>query len=134
MRRLPLVLVAVALLAVPAKAHAATTRCSGHRYGLISSHAFPAIRRLRAHGLPRRTDGYAPRCLVAEAVAGLVQSRWGKDDASVPAPTRVHPRGARWDGGIWRLRYRVVTGEVDGTHAEITGRHGHRRITFAGYS
>src|SRR3978361_2247158 len=78
MRRLPLVLVAVALLAVPAKAHAATTRCSGHRYGLISSHAFPAIRRLRAHGLPRRTDGYAPRCLVAEAVAGLGQSRWGR--------------------------------------------------------
>ena len=58
--------------------------------------------KLRASDLPRRTDGYAPRCLVAESVAGEVK-RAIQDTGERPSQVRVF--GARWNGGRWHCAY-----------------------------
>ncbi len=111
--------IAVALITVavlgglPSAANAATTRCSGHDYWLIDRDAFPSIGKLRATNLPRLTSDYAPRCLVAEAVAGLVQDGFRFYDGKAHFPRRVHPRGARWNGGRYRCRYRDIQSQGD---------------------
>ena len=102
-------------------------RCSGKTYGGIDRNGFPVISQLRAINLPRRTDGYAPRCLVAETIAGQVQRRQGS------APLRLRIHGARWDAGTWfvtRRFVRVKEGEV----AKFTATHGRQRVTFTGSS
>jgi hypothetical protein len=134
-----LVLVAASLLAAPtaanAKAHA--VRCNGHTYSLIDPNAFPGIGKLRAIDLPRKTDGYAPRCLVAEAVAAKVQAKWRR---GITHPTVVKVGGARWDGGRWRVSARLVTvhfGSGTSTYAAVTARRvgaRHQRVTFRAFS
>ena len=100
-RLLPLALVPV-LLAVPASADAATIRCKVGYYAPGLAHGKPVVSKLRAVDLPRRTDGYAPRCLVAEAVADAVKT--GIEDTGA-RPQQVRVQGARWNGGRWTCEY-----------------------------
>jgi hypothetical protein len=116
-------LAAAALFTTPA-ANAQTTLCSGERYLLIDE-GFPGVRVLRAIDLPVLTDGYAPRCLVAEAVAGLVQDGVQQKHR---LPSVVHPRGARWDGGLWSVTYRFQKTR-DGGYQVMTARRGRQQIT-----
>jgi hypothetical protein len=131
-----LVLVAAALLVAPttagAKAH--VVRCDGHTYSLIDPSAFPGIGKLRAIGLPRKTDDYAPRCLVAEAVAAKVQARWRR---GVKQPTTVRVQGARWDGGRWRVTAKTVQPSGKTPYAAVTARKvgaSKQRVTFRAFS
>ena len=131
-----LVLVAAALLVAPptagAKAHA--VRCNGHTYSLIDPAAFPGIGKLRAIDLPRETDDYAPRCLVAEAVAAKVQAKWRQ---GVKQPTTVRVGGARWDGGRWRVTATIRQPSGKTPYAAVTARKvgaSKRRVTFRAYS
>jgi hypothetical protein len=116
------------LLTPGAAAGAQITKCNGHTYQAIDKYGFPAIQRLRAINLPLLTDGYAPRCLVAESVAGLVQDRWS---VTHRLSSRVHPRGARWDGGIWRLTYQLrhFPPPDRNPYQYMTARHGTQLIT-----
>src|SRR5690242_13176470 len=91
-------ILAAALTALPAAASARTVRCRPGRYRLVDPALFPGIGHLRAAGLPRRTDGYAPRCLVAEAIAAGIQQFWADHKR---LPRRLHVFGARWEGGRW---------------------------------
>jgi hypothetical protein len=119
--------VALGTAVAPAGASAApTVSCRPGKYLLVDTTggSFPVISRLRATGLPAKTDGYAPRCLVAEAVAAVVQQHSGKKG-------RYHVYGARWDGGWWKVSYRTASGsEV----AKYTCRRGDQTVTFTGGS
>ena len=95
-------LAAVAALALPASASADVVRCTVGHYAPTLAHGKPEVSRLRAVNLPRRTDGYAPRCLVAEAVAAEVK-RAIQDTGERPAQVRAG--GARWNGGRWNCAY-----------------------------
>jgi hypothetical protein len=117
----------IALLAVAATVVAAapasadTVTCAPGEYLLIGGEN-PRIADLRAHNLPRKTDGYAPRCLVAEAIAAEVQHALqdGKQ-----APRTVSVFGARWRSGKWRCSY------PDDEHVSCKKTHKpKRRITF----
>ena len=95
---------------------------------------YPAVSKVKATNLPRLTDGYAPRWLVAESVVGLIQYRMS-DGKGIPSRVRVG--GARWNGGTWRIRYRLVTvteGGNDYSYGRFTATHGSQRLTFNGYS
>ena len=129
-----LLLALVAAVLVPAAAEAHTAKCRiGYFLPGLDDDEFPTIHRLRATDLPRRTDGYAPRCLVAEAVAALVKDKVARalrrkghafslvDDA----PKRVRPQGARWSGGTYRVRYRVLD-----PYVRVTATRGERRVRF----
>ena len=124
-----------AALMIPAGASAKTVPCDGTTYGGVSD-SFPGVAKIRAHNLPGKTDGYAPRCLVAESVAGRVQMEMGDGEAPF-YPKRVRVYGARWDGGTWKMRYRQVTVTTpegdDWTYEAVTGRKvgkPRQRITF----
>jgi hypothetical protein len=93
--------VLAALAVVPATASADHVSCPIGHYLVGIKHASPKPSKLRAHNLPRRTDGYAPRCLVAEAIVSEIQLR--ADASGLPARLRVY--GARWSGGRWRCTY-----------------------------
>jgi hypothetical protein len=95
-------LVAAAALAAPATAAADHVSCRVGYYSPGADTASPSITNLRAHDLPRKTDGYAPRCLVAEAIVGKIQFRFGR---SGKLPAKVWIYGARWNGGRWRCSY-----------------------------
>jgi hypothetical protein len=92
-------LLAVAATAAPASAD--TITCHAGEYELLHGEN-PTIVDLQAHNLPRKTDGYAPRCLVAEAIAAKIQRRLQSGGAK---PRTVTVYGARWNGGKWRCRY-----------------------------
>ena len=107
MRRLALPLVLLLpLLALPSSASASKVRCDIGYYAPGLDHGQPRVSKLRAIDLPRRTDGYAPRCLVAEAVASEVK-RAIQDTGERPARVRVF--GARWSGGRWNCAYADAT-------------------------
>jgi hypothetical protein len=98
----------IALLAAAATAavaaapvSAATVSCNAGQYQLLHGEN-PTIEALKAHNLPRKTDGYAPRCLVAEAIASEIQ-RTLQNGGSKPRTVTVY--GARWNGGKWRCSY-----------------------------
>src|SRR5215210_2070012 len=114
-----LAVAATALATAPASAD--TVTCAPGEYLLLHGEN-PRIADLRAHNLPRKTDGYAPRCLVAEAIAAEVQRALQNGER---APRTVRVYGARWSGGTWRCRYR---GEVNVS----CGKKGkpRRRVTF----
>ena len=87
-----LALVAVFLLALAATANAKqhVVKCDGKTYMLIDPSGFPGIGKLRAIDLPRKTDGYAPRCLVAirggggrSVVLGTPVAKAGREAALV---------------------------------------------------
>lgn len=90
---------AAAVAAAPASA--VTVACDAGEYQLVRGEN-PRIAKLRAHNLPRRTDGYAPRCLVAEAIAADIQRALQSGER---APRVLSVYGARWRGGRWRCRY-----------------------------
>jgi hypothetical protein len=129
---LGLVLAVVTLM--PQAAEARSVNCEiGYYSPGLDDEQFPTIHRLRAIDLPRRTDGYAPRCLVAEAVAALVKDRVARAarrhgnhfSFAEHAPRRVKPAGARWSGGTYRVRYREREGDV-----QVTATRGDRRVRF----
>jgi hypothetical protein len=117
--------VLAAALAVAGTAHAATVTCRPGAFGGVDRGAFPSVGFLRAINLPRRTDGYAPRCLVADSIGGLVQVGYERRHGRLP--TRVYPRGARWDGGVWRLRYELRQGEYNPDEHAVATKVGHPR-------
>jgi hypothetical protein len=132
------VTVAVLLAAAPPAAEARTVKCRiGYYWPGLDDARFPTIHGLRAIDLPRRTDGYAPRCLVAESVAGLVKDgiaraarEHGDDfDFDRDAPKKVRPMGARWSGGTYRVRYRLLRCDCD-PYVQVTATRGARRIRF----
>jgi hypothetical protein len=86
----------------PATASADSISCRVGYYAPGADTASPTITNLRAHNLPRKTDGYAPRCLVAESIVAEIQRTYG-DRGDLPARVRVY--GARWSGGRWRCSY-----------------------------
>jgi hypothetical protein len=111
---LAIVLPGLLLLASAAPAHASTTKCKPGVYLFETKD----VKDLRAIDLPARTDGYAPRCLVAEAVVQFILD----DRKGHKLPSTVHPMGARWDGGRWKVSH---TGE------KVTARQGSRKkVTF----
>src|ERR1700754_633836 len=104
MLRLPLIalLAAAAIgLTAAAPASADTITCDPGQYLRLHGEN-PTIERLKAHNLPRKTDGYAPRCLVAEAIASEIQRTLQDGGAK---PRRLNVYGARWNGGKWRCSY-----------------------------
>jgi len=100
---LKVLLLLAALLAVPAtaQAKAITITCDAGQYQLLHGEN-PRIVDLKAHNLPRRTSGYAPRCLVAEAIASDMQRALQNGHK---APRRLSVYGARWGAGHWRCSY-----------------------------
>jgi hypothetical protein len=102
MRLLFVLVLAAALLAGAGPAQADTKRCRVGYFIPGADMAEPDLTRLRAHNLPRRTDGYAPRCLVAEAIVGRIQDRFERT-GSLPATVRIG--GAAWSGGRWNCTY-----------------------------
>jgi hypothetical protein len=95
---------------------------------------FPSVRSVKATNLPTKTYGYAPRRLVVETAVAQIQ--WSMSERG-RIPKTVHPQGARWDGGKWRVSYRVVTITEDGndySYGAFTVRKGSQVLTFNGYS
>lgn len=84
------------------------------------------IESLRALNVPRLTSRYAPRCLVAQSLAGLVQSRWEK---SGRLPTKLKVYGARWNAGTWRLSYERLLDDDAQPYSYVTARRAKQRIT-----
>ena len=87
--------------------------------------------------LPSR-EGPSPSGTQVESVASLVKDRVARAarEQGVDfrfgqhAPKRVTPMGARWSGGSYRVRYRVL--ECDcGPYVEVTAAtRGHKRVRF----
>jgi hypothetical protein len=94
-------LVAAAALVAAAPASAVTITCDPGEYLLLHGEN-PTIENLKAHNLPRKTSGYAPRCLVAEAIVGRIQDRY-EETGALPATVRIY--GAAWSGGRWNCTY-----------------------------
>jgi hypothetical protein len=101
---------AVLAAALPSAATAQTgfSSCPAGHYLLVDPSGNPQVVNLQirmAHRAPYsglRTG--APKCLVAEAVAGLVQAR----AASGPPPRAVVAQGARWAVGRFTCTYRTL--------------------------
>jgi hypothetical protein len=131
-------LVIAMLASIPSTADASTVGCRiGHYSPALDDKQFPTIHRLRATNLPRLTSDYAPRCLVAESLAGLVKDgvaraaqRHGDDFRfDEHAPKSVRPRGARWDAGSYRVRYRVMRCDCD-PYVAVTATRGRKSVRF----
>ena len=103
MLRVPLIALlaaaATAVAAAPAGADAVT--CAPGEYLLLRGEN-PRITDLKAHNLPRKTDGYAPRCLVAEAIAAEIRRALQNGEK---APRTVSTYGAQWSSGKWKCSY-----------------------------
>ena len=130
--------VAFAWSVCAATAEARTVKCRiGYFSPGLDDNRFPTIHQLRAVDLPRRTDGYAPRCLVAESVAALVKDGVAKAARNHGydfrfdrhAPRNVTPMGARWYGGRYRVRYRLLRCDCD-PYVQVTATRGTKRIRF----
>jgi len=111
-KRLTLILAAViaALALAPAAGEAAKLSyhsCDGKKYWLVKDLKNPSVQLLRIKMRKSKADGYAPRCLVAEATAAQVQYR-AHDGGTLPAKVRVG--GARWGVGAYRCTYEAKTG------------------------
>lgn len=122
----------------PSHADAATVKCRiGYYAPGLDDAQFPTIHKLRAFRLPRLTDGYAPRCLVAESIASLVKDRVARAARKQgdnfrfdrDAPKRVKPMGARWFGGFYRVSYRVLKCDCD-PYVQVTAKRGEKRVRF----
>jgi hypothetical protein len=100
-RHLALVLFALlaGLVVLPATGEAAKLRyhsCDGKKYQLVGPH----VKLLRIKMRKSRADGYAPRCLVAEATAAVVDG-----DGTGKHPEKVTVVGARWGVGEYTCTY-----------------------------
>ena len=95
-----------ALALMPVSAQAAKLKyhaCDGKKYQLLHDNPEdPNIRVLRIKMRNAKADGYAPRCLVAEATAAEVR-RSG-------TPKKVTIFGAAWSIGSFRCTYQTKTG------------------------
>jgi hypothetical protein len=98
---LALLAVAAAVLVAATPASGVTITCDPGEYLLLHGEN-PTIEDLRAHNLPRKTSGYAPRCLVAEAIAAEIQRVLQNGRK---APSTVSVMGAQWSSGKWRCSY-----------------------------
>jgi hypothetical protein len=101
--------VAAVLALVPATAGAAKLRyhsCDGKKYWLVKDLEDPAVKLLRIKMRNSKADGYAPRCLVAEATAAEAQR--GAADGKPPAELDVF--GARWGVGKYTCTYEKRSG------------------------
>ena len=122
MLRLTLIalLAAAATAVAAAPASADTITCDPGEYQLLHGEN-PTIADLKAHNLPRKTDGYAPRCLVAEAVVAEIQL--GYDEQQGRLPPRLRVFGARWSAGRWRCSYpegRGICRKIGKPHRRVT--------------
>jgi hypothetical protein len=120
--------------AMPAVAAAQTSRCRAGAYLGANSIPgyFPSVQHLRAVNLPRRTDGYAPRCLVADSIGGLIQEGFRLHRR---LPRRVTAMGARWYGGRWRVSYyERQLPHNDGPYYHAVARHGRQRVAMDLYA
>jgi hypothetical protein len=106
LRAAPVLAVLAAALPSPAPAATGFSSCPAGRYRLVDPSANPQVVNLQirmAHRAPYSgLPAGAPKCLVAEAVAGLVQ---GRATAGSP-PRAVVARGARWSVGRFTCTYR----------------------------
>jgi hypothetical protein len=109
-------------VAVAADTHVATVHCTNY-YSLI----YPKgeIFNLRIAQARRLVDGYAPRCLVAAAVAASVINDQSHFFSRAPRVYSV--QGARWNAGSWRCTRTFVThpGPAQATDGFVTCRHIH---------
>jgi hypothetical protein len=98
-------LVALAALSLaPATGRAATLKyhaCDGKKYQLLNDDP-PTVKLLRIKMRNTKADGYAPRCLVAEATAAEVR----RSDT----PKKITIYGAAWSIGVFRCTYEPKTG------------------------
>jgi hypothetical protein len=94
-------LAALALLPTAGRAAALKYHaCDGKKYQLLhDSSQDPNVRLLRIKMRKAKADGYAPRCLVAEATAAEVR-RSG-------TPKKVTVYGAAWSVGEFRCTYQT---------------------------
>jgi hypothetical protein len=119
-------LVAAVVLIIPATASASSVVW----VKVDAATQFPAVNRVKTVNLPAKTDGYAPRWLVAEGAVGVIQSRMSEGRG---IPSRIRVMGARWYAGTWNVRYRVVTnGEY--SYGKFVVSQGSKRLEFNGYS
>jgi hypothetical protein len=108
LRAAPALAVLAAALPSPARAQSPFSPCQAGHYRLVDPSANPQVVNLQiemAHRAPYAgLPGGAPKCLVAEAVAALVQ-----DGArSGPPPRAVVAQGARWTVGRFTCTYRTL--------------------------
>lgn len=126
--RFATVILAVATFSATASAQAhSTVKCTGNKYWAIDRSAFPSIQGARtAIDLPKLTDGYAPRCLVADSVAGAMQTYWTRHQK---VPGKIQIRGARWDAGTWTYKVGAMSKHEPFT-SPVTARHGSEVVRF----
>lgn len=110
--RLSLLLALAILALTPATGQAAAAKlkyhaCDGKKYLLLDPNGDPLVKLLRIKMAKAKADGYAPRCLVAEAVAMQVQT--GASGGKTP-PATITVYGARWGIGKVKCRYTAMTG------------------------
>jgi hypothetical protein len=109
--RLSLLLALAILALTPATGQAAAKlkyhACDGKKYLLLDPNGDPLVKLLRIKMAKAKADGYAPRCLVAEAVAMQVQM--GASGGKTP-PATITVYGARWGIGKVKCRYTPMTG------------------------
>jgi hypothetical protein len=98
MRRLLVLSIVVASLLVATPSAAAAKPCR-FGYYVPGSPNGTLIKKLKITTTTQRIDGYAPPCLVAESVAY---------DATGTGKRRIHVYGARWDGGSYHCRSKLV--------------------------
>jgi hypothetical protein len=99
-----------ALALLPASGEAAKLKyhaCDGKKYQLLAGATDPSVTLLRIKMRNAKADGYAPRCLVAEAVAAEVQRA---THATGKSPAKVEVYGARWGAGESRCTYEAKSG------------------------
>ena len=94
-----------------------------------TSATFPGIYGARLVNVPKLTYGYAPRWLLVCGAAGQIQYAWA---SSKPTPKRIWLRGARWDGGVWRVRKHLMPATSDVFMRYVLER-GAQRIVMNGW-
>jgi hypothetical protein len=109
--RLSLILAAAiaAVALTPATGEAAKLKyhaCDGKKYWLVKDLKDPTVKMLRIKMRKSRADGYAPRCLVAEATAAQVHM----ETSNGTPPAKVDVYGARWGVGDYRCTYEDKSG------------------------
>jgi hypothetical protein len=117
------------LLPPAAQASTGSVNCQHSPYSLSLNTGrgfFPWVTRLAAVNVPRLTEGYAPRCLVAASVAETVQQAGGQAGS-------YSVYGARWSAGRWSVSFSMRQGPY-GPVAEYSARHGYQLVTFRGTS
>jgi hypothetical protein len=127
-----LALAGVCALATAPAAHAQPrpAKCKPGKYWLVQTDSDIQVEQLDVRGLPRKTSDYAPRCLVADALAGLLQSDYERRGR---LRTKVTVMGARWSAGTWTVRFKRYLDTQSVPYLSVTARRGRGRITMVIY-